>query len=121
MRSREFYDNLKKKMDEYVHFIYQLSRKFPADELYGATTQIRRAALSIILNFVEGFARQRKAVQHNFFEISYGSLKESKYLLHFALIEKYISKEGYCKGLKITDEIGAMLWPIIKGLENEKK
>ncbi len=121
MKSKDFREKLKKKMDEYVHFIYRLSRKFPKDELYGTTSQIRRAALSIILNFVEGFARLRKTVQQNFLEISYGSLKESKYLLYFTLVEKYISKQEYSKGVKMADEIGAMLWPIIKGLKNDNK
>ncbi len=93
----------------------------PSEELYGSTSQIKRAALSIILNFIEEFARRRKAVQLNFFEISYESLKESKYLLYFALTEKYIPKEKYNKGLKMANEIGAMLWSIIKGLEDDKE
>ncbi|MDD5625894.1 MAG: four helix bundle protein [Patescibacteria group bacterium] len=121
MNSKEFYEKLKEKMDEYAHFIYQISRKFPSDELYGMTSQIRRASLSVILNFIEGFARFRKTVQYNFFEISYGSLKESKYLLHFSLVEKYILKEEYNKGTKMADEIGAMLWSIIRGLKNDIK
>lgn len=121
MTTKDFREQLKIKMDEYVHFVYRLSRTFPKEELYGVTSQTRRAALSVILNFIEGFARGSRAVQRNFFGISYGSLKESKYLLHFALVEKYISKAGYSKGLKMADEIGAMLWQMIKGLKNENK
>jgi four helix bundle protein len=121
MKSENFREELKKKMDEYVHFVYYISRNFPKDELYGATSQIRRATLSVILNFIEGFARFQKNVQRNFFEISYGSLKESKYLLHFSFVEKYISREEFYKGLKMADEIGAMLWPIIRGLKDDVK
>jgi len=121
MKSENFREELKKKMDKYVHFIYGITRNFPKNELYGVTSQIRRATLSIVLNFIEGFARSQKNVQRNFFEISYGSLKESKYLLRFSLIEKYISEEEYNKGLKMADEIGAMLWPIIRGLKNDIK
>ena len=83
--SSDFKEKLKKKMDEYVHFVYQVTRKFPKEELYGVISQLRRAALSIILNYIEGFARRRPAVQLNFFETSYGSLKESKYLLYSLL------------------------------------
>jgi len=90
----EFQNKLKKKMDEHVHLIYKLTRKYPREELYGVISQIRRSSLSVILNYIEGFARKKRAVQLNFLEISYGSLKESKYLLHFLLIEKYLDKEN---------------------------
>jgi four helix bundle protein len=113
----EFSKNLKIKMDHYVHLIYRITKKFPKDELYGATSQLRRATLSIILNYIEGFARQKKAVKRNFWEISYGSLKESKYLLHFSLVEKYLEKNEYDEIIKIAEEIGAMLWKSIQSIK----
>lgn len=116
MEVNNFKEKLKEKMDKYVHFVYQITRDFPKDELYVVTSQIRRATLSVILNYIEGYARRRPAVQLNFFEISYGSLKESKYLLHFSLTEKYISKSDYEIGLKMAEEIGAMLWTEITNL-----
>ncbi|MBI3631255.1 MAG: four helix bundle protein [Candidatus Staskawiczbacteria bacterium] len=115
----EYQENLKKKMDEYVHFVYKVTRSFPKEELYGVISQIRRASLSIILNYIEGYARRRPLVQLNFFEISYGSLKESKYLLHFSLTEKYIKNSDYEIGLKMTEEIGAMLWTEIVNLSKK--
>lgn len=42
-------------------------------------------------------------------EITYGSLKDSKYLLSFSLVEKFISKKDYNIGMKVAEEIGAML------------
>jgi len=75
----EFQNKLKKKMDEFVHLVYKLTKKFPKDELYGVISRLRRAALSIILNYIEGFARRKRLTQLNFLETSYGSLKESKY------------------------------------------
>jgi len=113
----EFSEQLKKKMDEYVHWVYKVSRNFPKEEIYGATSQLRRATLSVILNYIEGFARMKKAVKQNFWEISYGSLKESKYLLHFSLIEQYLNKKDYEKAIKLAEEIGAMLWRSIQGLK----
>lgn len=103
-------------MNEYVHFVYKLTKKFPKDELYGVTSQIRRATLSIILNYIEGFARGKGKIYQNFLEISYGSLKESKYLLHFCLVENYLVKDDYEKAIKIAEEIGAMLWGILKNM-----
>ncbi|MBU3942407.1 four helix bundle protein [Patescibacteria group bacterium] len=115
----DFADQLKRKMDEYVHLVYKISKKFPKEEMYGTTSQLRRATLSIILNYIEGFARTRKAVKLNFWEISYGSLKESKYLIYFSLKEEYINKENYEMAIKLAEEIGAMLWRSIQPLKEQ--
>ncbi|MDI6777591.1 MAG: four helix bundle protein [Patescibacteria group bacterium] len=83
---------------------------------------MRRAALSVILNYIEGYARKKSEnckVYINFLETSYASLKESKYLLHFSLMEKYISKEDYNKAWKLSEEIGAMLWTTIQGISRK--
>ena len=104
-------------MDEYAHLVYKITKKFPKEELYGVTSQLRRASLSVILNYIEGFARQRKAVKLNFWEVSYGSLKESKYLLYFSFREGYLNEKEYKKAVKLSDEIGAMLWRSIQSLK----
>lgn len=114
MKPETYHDKLKGRMDEYVHLVYKLTKNFPKDELYGVTSQIRRASLSIVLNYIEGYARARDKVHKNFLEISYGSLKESKYLLHFSLKENYISQENYEVALGLAEEIGAMLWGILR-------
>jgi len=88
-----YHEKLKVKMDTYVHQVYKITKGFPKDELYGATSQLRRAALSVILNYVEGYARGKNKVHKNFLEISYGSLKESKYLLHFFWLKATYQKQ----------------------------
>lgn len=115
----KFHDRLKSLMDEYAHFVYKVTRNFPKDELYGVTSQLRRASLSVILNYIEGYSRKKKLVMINFWEISYGSLKESKYLLNFSYKEKYLSKSDYEKSLSLAEEIGAMLWTVLSKLENK--
>ena len=60
-------------------------------------------------------------VKTNFFEMSYGSLKETAYLLEFAYIEKWIANEEHKRGTKLADEIGAMLWSELKNLEQQKQ
>ena len=119
MKPETYHDRLKLKMDSYVHLIYKVTKSFPFEERYGVTSQIRRSAMSIILNYIEGYARQRDKVHKNFLELSYGSLKESKYLLHFSLIEKYLSKTDYKKTVKLADDIGAMLWRTKQGLADK--
>lgn len=116
----EFQEKLKEKMDNYIHLIYRITKDFPKEELYGVVSQIRRASLSIILNYIEGYARRRPAVQLNFYETAYGSLKESKYLLTFSRQENYLREQDYNLGLKLTEEIGAMLWTEISALEKNK-
>ena len=117
MEPETYHQKLKGKMDEYVHFIYKSTRKFPREELYGVTSQIRRAALSVPLNYIEGYARIKNLVHKNFIEISYGSLKESKYLLDFSLVEGYLSKSDHEKAIQLAEEIGAMLWGILRRLK----
>ena len=115
--SGTFHETLKHKMDAYAHLVYFLTKSFPRDELYGVTSQLRRAALSVALNYIEGYGRARDAVHKSFLEISYGSLKESKYLLRFSLVEGYLSKVDHDKAMELAEDIGAMLWGTIRGLE----
>jgi len=117
MDKGNFFNDLRQKMDEYAHLVYKITKHFPKEELYGVSSQIRRAALSIILNYIEGFARQRTLVRRNFWQISYGSLKESKYLLNFSLIEGYFGQKEYDKAIALAEEIGAMLWSAIRPLK----
>jgi four helix bundle protein len=104
--TQNYFEILKIKMDGYVHTVYKLTKNFPKDELYGVTSQLRRSALSVILNYIEGYARKRPQVKKNFWEISYGSLKESKYLLHFSFKENYIKETGYKAVLKPAKKLG---------------
>jgi four helix bundle protein len=114
----QFHDKLKEKMDLQAHLAYRITKSFPREEIYGLTSQLRRAAVSVVLNYVEGFARRKPLVMKNFFEISFGSLKEVRYLLEFC------DKEGLIKDddsltqiLIINDEIGAMLWSSLQKME----
>ena len=80
MEQENYFEKLHNKMDDYAHDVCRASRKFPKEELYGVTSQIRRSSLSVVLNYIEGFSRKKNLVMINFYEISYGSLKEAKYL-----------------------------------------
>ncbi|MDD3498532.1 MAG: four helix bundle protein [Candidatus Moranbacteria bacterium] len=116
-RKKTYHEELKNLIDEYVHFVYKITQDFPKSELYGATSQLRRASLSVILNYIEDYARIGEASYKNFLKISYGSLKESEYLLDFSLKEKYIYDDNYNKGSKMADRIGGMLWGIISNMK----
>lgn len=104
-------------MDTYVHQVYHITKKFPREEMYGSASQLRRAALSVVLNYIEGYARNREKVHKNFIETAYGSLKESEYLIQFAFDEGYITKEDRERILALAGDIGAMLWGMIKNMQ----
>lgn len=114
LKQTNFHRQLKELMDEFVHRIYDITISFPKEEQFGLTSQMRRAALSIILNYIEGYARQRKNVLKNFLEISYGSLKEVKYLLYFSYKRNLINQDKYRESLAISERIGKMLWGILE-------
>ena len=94
--------------------IYRLTDKFPKDELYGLTSQLRRAALSVPLNIVEGYARGSKNEFRQFLKISLGSLAESGYLVEFALRRKYLAPSDYDRIKIIKEECGKVLWKLMK-------
>ena len=70
--------------DELAILIYKVTKQFPKEELYGMTSQVRRAAVSVPSNIVEGCARETESEYLRFLEISFGSLRELKYQMDLA-------------------------------------
>ena len=66
MAENNYHNKLKLLMDEYAHKVYDCSENFPKSEIFGLTSQLRRASLSIILNYIDGYARIKKMVTINF-------------------------------------------------------
>ena len=78
-----------------VKVVYQQTAKFPKDELFSLTNQIRRAAVSIPANISEGSARMNSKEFNYFLRISFGSLAELETLLIIALELDYLKKDDY--------------------------
>jgi four helix bundle protein len=72
--------------DEVAVLIYRTTKRFPKEEVYGLTSQMRRAAVSAPSNIVEGCARESQAEYLRFLEIAFGSLRELHY--QFGLAER---------------------------------
>ena len=102
------------KADTLAKLVYKICLQFPKHEMYGLTSQLRRAGLSVILNIIEGFARQSHNEFRRFLIISFGSLKETKYLLYFALEQNYLSQDAYQEVMKIAEEVAKITWVIIR-------
>lgn len=107
--------------DETVLVVYQLTRFFPAEEMYGLTAQMRRAAVSVPSNIVEGCARTSQVEYTRFIEVAYGSMKELQYQSSLARRLDYLSPddadhlEGYCE--ESSKVLAALLCSLQRGNE----
>ena len=70
--------------DDRTVAVYQQTRNFPREELYGLTSQLRRAVSSVPANIVEGSARESQRDYLHFLHIARASLAETQYFLHLA-------------------------------------
>lgn len=96
--------------DEFAHKVYDLTLKFPKEELFSLTSQLRRASLSIPSNIVEGFGRNNKKELHRYLAISLGSLAEAGYQLSFAHKRGFISELQYKEILEVKNRAGKIIW-----------
>jgi len=95
--------------------IYKLTGSFPKHELFGITSQIRRACVSVPVNIVEGYNRNSKKELAHFISISLGSLAETEYLLEFSKELGYIC-DNISKIEELIDELGRLLWSFRKSV-----
>ena len=106
---------------DFADSIYKLSKNFPKEELFGITTQIRRASLSISLNIAEGYGRFYYQDNVRFCYIARGSLDETLSHLSFAFEMKFILEESYKSLQQEGDEIDKMLNGYINFLKQSKR
>lgn len=98
--------------------IYNITKKFPKDEMFGLTSQMRRAAVSITSNIAEGFSRQSYKEKLQFYSISQGSITELQNQLLVARDVDYLSKEDF---KKVADEsviVNKLINGFIKSTKN---
>jgi four helix bundle protein len=89
--------------------VYEATSSFPKDEIYGLTSQIRRASVSIASNIAEGAARNSTKEFLHFISITKGSLAEIETQLLLAERRGYLASASLERILKQTDEISRML------------
>ena len=102
-----------KRTEQLAFEVYNLTYKFPKEETYCLTQQLRRSILSVPANIIEGYARQKSKVYVNHLEIAYASLAEAKFYLRFALKREYIDNNEYNNVYQEADQISRILWTII--------
>lgn len=105
-----------KRAREFVILVYKITKSFPIDELYGLTSQLRRAAVSVLANIVEGRGKSTNRDFLRYLFISKGSLNECQCYFELALDLKYTSEEQFGIIEKKRGEVGYLLYQLIKSL-----
>ena len=90
--------------------IYEMSKTFPKEEMYGITNQIRRASLSIPLNIAEGYVKRESQQEFKrYLMMAIGSSNEVSVLLDFVKDLGFIQREQYEKASREYEEVSRML------------
>lgn len=96
MMTRSFKElTMWQKAHQFVLEVYRCTKLFPKEELYGLTSQFRRAAISIPANQAEGYRRLHLPEKLRFLNISQGSLEECRYYIILSKDLEYINEEKY--------------------------
>ena len=94
--------------------VYESTSQFPREEIYGLTSQIRRACASIPTNIAEGSGRESAADFARFLQIAVGSATETEYLVLLARDLKYITAAQYTELIGTTIRVKKMLISLLK-------
>lgn len=103
-----------RKAHEFAMKIYEASKKFPREELYSLTDQVRRSSRSVAINIREGYAKRKyEQVFIRHLNDALGSCDETRGWLEFAKDCQHLTMEVYESLDKGYDEIGAMLYSLM--------
>jgi four helix bundle protein len=99
-----------------VKEVYKTTGSFPANEVYGLTSQIRRSAVSIPSNIAEGFARKNVGEYRQFLCVAFGSGAELETQLLISMELGYLKQEDYSQIQSLLTEVMKMLNTMLKNL-----
>lgn len=102
-----------------VLIVYKTTKKFPKDELFGLTSQMRRCAVSITSNLAEGFSRKTYKEKVNFYYTSLASNTELQNQLIISKDVKYLNVKNFNKIYEMTVEIQKLINGLIKSSKNK--
>ena len=94
------------KSHEFVLSVYHMTRAFPREELYGLTSQFRRASVSIAANIAEGFRKRSRVDKARFMNISQGSIEECRYYIILARDLRYAYDQ---RQMELLEEVSKLL------------
>lgn len=108
------------KSHELTLALYRISARFPKEELYGLTSQIRRACASVPTNIAEGCGREGDAEFGRFLQMAMGSVSELEYLILLAKDLEILVLSDFEVIAPQVEEIKAMLLALIKKVKTDK-
>ena len=101
--------------------IYELTSEFPRNEIYGLTSQIRRACASIPTNIAEGCGRESSADFARFLQIAMGSASETEYLILLVHDLKYCDANQYAELIDTIIRVKKMLTSLLKNIRTDSR
>src|SRR5436309_1291074 len=104
---------------DYVIMVYRLTAKFPREELYALTSQLRRSAVSVPSNIAEGHGRQSMREFLNFLSVAYGSLNESQTQVLIAERLEYCDAQQATELFNASCEVGRLINGLMNSLNNK--
>jgi four helix bundle protein len=99
--------------------IYETTKNFPREEIYGLTSQLRGASVSISSNIAEGAGRKSKKDFKQFIHIASGSLNEVESLLHICSRLNLIAADSYKELNESTERVGRLIGGLLKYLDGK--
>ena len=118
---KNFYDlNAWKKAYEFVLEIYKITKKFPREELYGITNQLRRASASISANIAEGFSRYHYNDKIRFYHNARGSLSETQNFLFLAKDMSFLKEKEFKNIFNLSEEVNKLINGLIRSIDNQR-
>ena len=105
--------------DELALAVYKCTRSFPREEIFGLTSQLRRASVSIASNIVEGCARHSEADYIRFLDMAYGSAREVEYQLSLANRLGFLSEQAHREVAALAVETSKVLNGLLRSLRRQ--
>jgi four helix bundle protein len=101
--------------------VYEATDSFPKSELYGLTSQARRAAFSVVANIAEGAAKRGRQEFRRYLDVALGSVTELQVALRLARDRGYLSAESWTQLEQLRNRAGAVTWGLYRAVSRHRR